>query len=454
MSNIENEEQLLSLELGNSTIQFRDPKNAMRWLEQEKEFWGWLRGNNGNGAAELFRYSFLEPLNRAESLIHDSQRNIVELGSKNTPYVHRDSPTAKLVENIKEQHGGLVAYFSLLYLLPQRNYLIQTHSYIKSSVGDLNNIYAKDLASHIVFTRENLSDLIINSEEESIKSKAAFFESTVKDANQSLQDEIYKTKDLLSSVEIEYEARAALQKRQFEKRINFYRNQAKALKRNTEETVELAKNDVAAAKAAFHDTVDFKASVEYWAVREINHRTAKNRWLIAALMSMTLTFLGLISYYSAGGATGLAKRLHAAPETETSVTTAQLSETSPIKIGISEKPSDSNITSIQQKFAPTNSTIIADISGAFLLLTLMGLLIRICLNQFNSSAHYMNDAAERIVFTKTYLALLRENKLSADADRKLALDSLFRSSNAGAANEIPFSNPIEMVVRAAEKKVS
>ncbi|MBV4466611.1 hypothetical protein KVG95_25175 [Pseudomonas sp. SWRI79] len=458
MSNIDDEESFYSLRLGEKTVEFRELKGLEAWLDEEKSFWAWLTDNSlGHGPGELFRFVFLEPINRVTNIIKNSEgTSVTELGTKSSPYFDRNSSKAKLVSAIKNQHGEKVAYFALLYLLPQHNLLLQKYGNIKASMSDATQIYAKDLASHIVFSREDVSDLIIRSEEDSIRSQISFFEATVNDANQNLQDEVSKTKDMLSTVEIEYEARAALQKRQFEKRLKFYRDQAKALKNDAKSTFTDAKNDVIAAKSAFHDTADFKASVEYWGERKKSHRIAKNLWLVAVLASMLLTFFGLISYYSAGGATGLAKLLHTDNKTETSASSP--SPTATATPTNKKEPSDnaieSNIKSVQSRLTPSNATIIADISGAFLLLTLMGLLIRICLNQFNSSAHYMNDAAERIVFTKTYLALLSENKLNADMDRKLALDSLFRSSNPSTASEIPFSNPIEMVVRSAEKKIT
>jgi hypothetical protein len=469
MSNIDNEENFFAVRLGTKTVEFRELKGLERWLEEEKIFWSWLNSLEYiHGSAELYRFAFFEPINRLTAFINNPNiHSIAELGTKNAPYLDRNSAEAKLVEEIKEKHGQSTAYFALLYILPQRVSLWQAHNNIKSSMGDVNLSYERNLASHIIFSREEVSDLIIKSEEDSIRSQISFFEATVKDANNNLQEEISKTKDILSTIEIEYEARASLQKKMFEKRIKFYRDQAKHLRNDAENTFTDAKNDVNAARSAFHDTADFKASVEYWGERKITHQKAKNRWLVAVLVSMLLTFFGLISYYSAGGATGLARLMHsnnvadvsasatpttsapASPSTSTSTTTTTTSKSVP-----SDNLNVPNTRSTQDKFTPANATIIADISGAFLLLTLMGLLIRICLNQYNSNTHYMNDAAERIVFTKTYLALLSENKLNADMDRKLALDSLFRSSNPSSSNEIPFSNPIEMVVRAAEKKIA
>ncbi|WP_449438634.1 hypothetical protein [Pseudomonas migulae] len=458
MSLIKNEEGFYAVKLGSSTMEFRELHVLEEWLEAEKEFWGWLTsGSFSHGAVELFRFNFLEPINRANKIIsYEAENHALELGSKNAPYFDRSSAEAALTSSVREKYGELTAYFTLLFLLPQRTSLWGAHGNIKTSMDTSSQIYERSLAAHIVFTREDVSDLIINSEEGSVRDKVSFFAGVVQDANKDLRNEILKTQSVLSVVEIEQEARVTTQKRQFEKRIQFYRDQAQSLRVYAKNTFSDAKNDVEAAKTAFHDTADFKASVEYWSDRKKNHRYAKNAWLVAVLISMALTFFGLISYYSAGGATGLARMLHSP---QNSASSSVVTENSPNPANDVKKPTTEdvpklNIGAIQDKITPSNATVIADISGAFLLLTLMGLLIRICLNQFNSNAHYMNDAAERVVFTKTYLALLSENKLNADMDRKLALDSLFRSSTQGAPSEIPFSNPIEMVVRSAEKKIT
>ena len=90
-----------------------------------------------------------------------------------------------------------------------------------------------------------------------------------------------------------------------------------------------------------------------------------------------------------------------------------------------------------------------------MLITLFGALIKITLRQFNTHSHMALDAAERITFTKTYLALLNEGKLKADEDRRLILESLFRSSQPGSLAEIPFSSPIEPVLKTlTDKKIS
>jgi cobalamin biosynthesis protein CbiD len=101
------------------------------------------------------------------------------------------------------------------------------------------------------------------------------------------------------------------------------------------------------------------------------------------------------------------------------------------------------------------SAAVADLAGAALLITLLGVLIKITLRQFNTHSHLSLEAAERITFTKTYLALLNEGKLKSDEDRKLILESLFRSTQSGSVAEIPFSSPIELILKTlGEKKVA
>lgn len=97
---------------------------------------------------------------------------------------------------------------------------------------------------------------------------------------------------------------------------------------------------------------------------------------------------------------------------------------------------------------------VADLAGAALLITLLGIIIKITLRQFNTHSYLALEAEERITFTKTYLALLNEGKLKSEEDRKLVLESLFRSTKSGAVEEIPFSSPLELILKTIGDKKS
>jgi hypothetical protein len=68
--------------------------------------------------------------------------------------------------------------------------------------------------------------------------------------------------------------------------------------------------------------------------------------------------------------------------------------------------------------------------------------IRLLIRLFLSHSHLRTDAAERVVMTQTYLALLEENKLSEDKDRSLILGALFRPASDGMVKEENIPHPM------------
>lgn len=68
--------------------------------------------------------------------------------------------------------------------------------------------------------------------------------------------------------------------------------------------------------------------------------------------------------------------------------------------------------------------------------------IRLVIRLFLSHSHLRTDAAERVVMTQTYLALLEENKLAEEKDRSLVLGALFRPASDGMVKEENIPHPM------------
>jgi len=68
--------------------------------------------------------------------------------------------------------------------------------------------------------------------------------------------------------------------------------------------------------------------------------------------------------------------------------------------------------------------------------------IRLVIRLFLSHSHLRTDAAERVVMTQTYLALLEENKLAEEKDRSLILGALFRPASDGMVKEENIPHPM------------
>ena len=233
------------------------------------------------------------------------------------------------------------------------------------------------------------------------------------------------------------------------------------------ESVSEVISTLASAKAAYHDQVDLDASVQYWSVRRRNHSIFKVVWFFAVLLSMVVMFGSVLGYYGAGGAVGLSSMIHQQRMEESmfinppsigldsplsSMQTTKLAFTPPKLAPIASESSAASLTpsspiAVAGHTRSELTLAVADIAGAALLITLLGILIKITLRQFNTHSYLALEAEERITFTKTYLALLNEGKLKSEDDRKLVLESLFRSTKSGAVEEIPFSSPLELIFK-------
>jgi hypothetical protein len=78
--------------------------------------------------------------------------------------------------------------------------------------------------------------------------------------------------------------------------------------------------------------------------------------------------------------------------------------------------------------------------------------IRLVIRLFLSHSHLNTDAAERVVMTQTYLALLEENKLAEEKDRSLILGALFRPASDGMVKEENIPHPmLEALTRLGSK---
>jgi hypothetical protein len=78
--------------------------------------------------------------------------------------------------------------------------------------------------------------------------------------------------------------------------------------------------------------------------------------------------------------------------------------------------------------------------------------IRLLIRLFLSHSHLNTDAAERVVMTQTYLALLEENKLAEEKERSLILGALFRPASDGMVKEENIPHPmLEALTRLGSK---
>jgi len=92
--------------------------------------------------------------------------------------------------------------------------------------------------------------------------------------------------------------------------------------------------------------------------------------------------------------------------------------------------------------------------GSFILLTTLAFwVLRLLVRIFLSNMHLENDAAERVTMAKTYLALIRDGKLSGDSENlKTILAALFRPTGDGIVkDEGAPANMLEFLTKLGSK---
>jgi hypothetical protein len=81
--------------------------------------------------------------------------------------------------------------------------------------------------------------------------------------------------------------------------------------------------------------------------------------------------------------------------------------------------------------ATWDKTPVARLAESVVIITFIVWIIRTLARLFLVNLHLAEDAAERVVMTNTYLALLRESAGVKDNDRRLVLEALFRRASTG-----------------------
>ncbi|WP_236531978.1 DUF6161 domain-containing protein, partial [Pseudomonas syringae] len=209
-----------------------------------------------------------------------------------------------------------------------------------------------------------------------------------------------------------------------------------------------ARSDLINAQETYHAQVDLKASVQYWTEEMDRHRKTASKWLYAVVATTAVTFLAPVLYYHLGGITGLSQASTERTVSNTGSTPAKIQKTDSFN-----SPTQSETAVVEPKVATDLNLSplaahIADLTGAALLIALLSIFIRLSLRQFNTHSYLRHESAERLVMTKTYLALSNEGKLSTDTDRKLVLEALFRATQSNGVPETAISTPIELIIKA------
>ncbi|WP_144091156.1 DUF6161 domain-containing protein [Pseudomonas kilonensis] len=430
------------LTINSEVREFSSKEEALKYFDSEERDWKWLTELPSlyrDAGVEIFSGFFKNALGIArESLVKGDKK--VYLGSSGV-YVESSSAEGVLIRRFREQYGDVAAALALIYLNESTRKAIGNSSIIKKFVDNPSLAFERAAAIQIGLSLQDFIAMAWDARSSNLRNQlerfsehTALARNAVNGYAADLTEEIIASKTKVDSLG------RALGKSYIRRRKIYSQYAAKA-RQEAKASVLEAKTALESAKAAYHDQVDLDASVQYWTARRKTHSFFKFTWFLAIILSMSVTFLSMLAYYGYGGAAGLSHLLREQGPAEAAVQLAAASDSAP-KILLGRSSSEL-------------SAAVADLAGAALLITLLGVLIKITLRQFNTHSHLSLEAAERITFTKTYLALLNEGKLKSDEDRKLILESLFRSTQSGSVAEIPFSSPIELILKTlGEKKVS
>lgn len=167
------------------------------------------------------------------------------------------------------------------------------------------------------------------------------------------------------------------------------------------------------AETTYKEKVELNESVGYWQTKENNHRDERKNWFygVIGLVVATLIFPLIVMAVTVWATSDFMK--------------------------------DHLIMGVLNPLVIT-ATLIS--------LSLCTFGVRFCSRQFSSAKHLELEATERRTMILTYLALMSENKLKEQEDRKVALDTLFRPSQTGIVAEAGSIMPTDSVIKILDKR--
>ena len=435
---------------------FENRSALQDYIENEINAWRWLVENNtahSPAARDIYNALFFAPLKPLLDRFNpaNAQYGDFTIGTSTNQYMESSSPDGLLVDKAREKYGNVIATFLLLYMTDSnRKLLLGQSSQIRGFSENPALAYERAVGIQIALTSHDISGLVGDVRINSLDVILGNFQTEVDSSIEKIDERTNDMNNHIKTTKEQIDKSASSIRRSLKRRTNSYRNialkvkiESKKTKEASDKSLSEARAQLATAKETYEDQVDLEASVTYWRARQATHEELKTKWLLVSIGFMILTFAALLIYYSFNGVTGIAKLIHTDPVVQLAVQ-APASANAPY---LAPQAMSANAQQVLIRPYSDISFIVADLAGAALLITLMAVLIRISLRQFNTNSHLALDAEERVTFTKTYLALLNEGKLKSDDDRRLVLESLFRPSQLGGVVDTPFSSPIELILK-------
>lgn len=455
MDHPESNKQKIVLTINDEEMLFTDIENLKSYLQEELNSWKWLLEMRAFGPVSSELY--IKFVKGQVALLLDTINKKTNLGDEfqirdlNYPYIRSGSENWQLITRARQEQGNIAGMFLLIYLCHDVQGLIKKSSPIRDLVENGEYSYERAYALKLAMENIDFGSLICDTKMVSNEELTHRFSQKVSESVNTIEEFEKNIKLKLDHIKDAYEEQFSKVENNFKRRVERYKILSSTVKADSTKKLTDAQQDLKSAKDAYHDQVDLDASVQYWNNRLQTHTRAKYVWLLTVVCFMLITFFGLISYYGYGAVSGISKNFYSVslpvvtiPQSQSANDPSKISPQVVIDTSISQAADNKLLLG---RTTSELSLAMADLVGAALALALFGVLIRIGLRQFNSHSHCALDASERVTFVKTYLALLGEGKLKSDEDRRVILESLFRTSQPGVVSEIPFSSPIELILK-------
>ncbi|NKF27037.1 hypothetical protein HER21_11290 [Pseudomonas sp. BGM005] len=458
MSTNDNYGRSFTVAINGDLREFHIKDNFKNYLTEEIESWRWLIESAlppGVGP-ELYKNFCSKELETPRLIIEreDNPNYVYNIGKPDLglTYLEKITIEKNVIENTLKEFGEITAAYTLIYISNQKN-LITSSGTIAEFLSSPVYSYERATALQVTFNKNNLNQRITKVDIETSSTMLQQFASELLARNNVLDERKNEFFTRTSSIEEVGEKSNIRRAKIFKRRVNFYKKIASKVHSDARDSLEKAKTDLSTAESTYFSQIQLSASVKYWKDRKKEHSKLKINWLLSTAATMILTFGLLAGYYGLGGLSRLTGHAYSAPLVAVPVSSAPTSLSTTPNPGTSTTGTTPPLDTEPLKSNPAQlANIIADLAGAILLISLLTVLIRITLRQYNTHSFLENEATERVTLTETYLALLNEGNLEAKEDRRLILECLFRASQVGGLSEIQVATPVELILKTISKK--
>lgn len=446
---------------GDERKSFANQDAFLFFLDKEMNNWQWLLEASPKNIATLVYELFIAGrITEVLKEIRITEMTIQDLGTQEDPFILDESPEGRLIQKTRNKWGINVALLVYLQLTKENRKKCLENNDLSNFLIETGASFEQGVAINIITLYEGTLDLVgvtphAPSNIREIENQIQRLQMVIEDKSELNEDRYKSIKK--SSERMAHGMRERLRRREvvwnkyarkIAKNISTQLGASESDLKDSRENFETAKAKMKAAEETYHSKLDLEAAVTYWKSRSRIHNLFKFVWLCGVIGSMFITLAAMGIYFAVGGATGIS------PEVR-EFTYKKLNDYGVFSLPPTDKVKDKPKT-VAAKAIPEDklgkqeiANFGTNIAGAALLLTLLAVIVRLSLRQFNMHSHFSIECTERVIFTKTFLALMRDGHLNVDNDRRLVLEALFRQNQFSNTNELSFSPPVEQALKSA-----